>query len=48
MKINGGTLEEVGKIQNALGSLNYRAYNSQQLKSGDSLDYRSMLVWQQP
>jgi hypothetical protein len=48
VKINGGTLEEVGKIQNALGSLNYRAYNSQQLKSGDSLDYRSMLVWQQP
>jgi hypothetical protein len=46
VRINSGTLEEVGKIQTAITSLNYRAYNSQQLKSGDALDYRSMLVWQ--
>lgn len=46
VRINSGTLEEVGRIQSAIASLNYRAYNSQQLKSGDALDYRSMLVWQ--
>lgn len=47
VRINNGTLEEVGRIQNAVGNLNYRSYNSQQLKSGDALDFRSMLVWQQ-
>jgi hypothetical protein len=47
VKINSGTLEEVGRIQSAVGALNYRAYNSQQNKSGDGLDYRTMLVWQQ-
>lgn len=47
VRINNGTLEEVSKIQSAVGSLNYRPYNSQQLKAGDALDYRSMLVWQQ-
>lgn len=45
VRINSGTLEEVGKIQAAITALNYRAYNSQQLKSGDALDYRTMLVW---
>lgn len=45
VRINSGTLEEVGKIQSAILSLNYRAFNSQQLKSGDALDYRTMLVW---
>ena len=47
VRINNGTLEDVGKIQSALSNLNYRAYNSQQLKTGDALDFRSMLVWQQ-
>ncbi|MFZ4763528.1 MAG: hypothetical protein ACOYMN_01140 [Roseimicrobium sp.] len=47
VRINSGTLEEIGRIQNAISSLNYKAYNSQQLKAGDSLEYRSMLVWQQ-
>jgi hypothetical protein len=46
VRINSGTLEDVAKIQNAIGALSYRAYNSQQLKTGDLLDYRSMLVWQ--
>lgn len=47
VRINNGTLQEVGRIQNAVGSLNYRAFNSQQAKAGDSLDYRTMLMWQQ-
>jgi hypothetical protein len=46
VRINNGTLDEVGKIQSALNALSYRSYNSQQLKSGDALDFRSMLVWQ--
>ena len=46
VRINSGTLEDVSKIQNAVSALSYRAYNSQQLKSGELLDYRSMLVWQ--
>jgi hypothetical protein len=44
--INSGTPEEIGKIQTAIGALYYRPYNSQQIKTGDMLDYRSMLVWQ--
>jgi hypothetical protein len=48
VRINSGSLEDVAKIQNAVGALSYRAYNSQQLKSGEVLDYRSMLVWQAP
>lgn len=47
VRINNGTLEEVGRIQSALTNLNYRSFNSQQLKAGDSLDFRTMLVWQQ-
>jgi hypothetical protein len=46
VRINNGTLDEVGKIQTAINNLSYRTYNSQQLKSGELLDYRSMLVWQ--
>ena len=45
VRINSGTLEEVGKIQTAITNLNYRSFNSQQLKSGDALDFRTMLVW---
>ena len=46
VRINNGTLDEVSKIQGAVSALNYRAYNSQQIKSGEALDYRTMLVWQ--
>jgi hypothetical protein len=46
VRINSGTLEEIGKIQNAIAALYYRPYNSQQIKTGDALEYRSMLVWQ--
>ncbi len=45
VRINSGTLEEVSKIQTAITNLNYRSFNSQQLKSGDALDFRTMLVW---
>jgi hypothetical protein len=47
VKINNGTLEEVGRIQNAVGALSYRSYNSQQTKAADGLDFRTLLVWQQ-
>lgn len=46
VRINSGTLEEIAKIQSAIAALNYRPYNSSQIKAGDALDYRSMLVWQ--
>ncbi len=48
VRINNGTLEDVNRIQNALSTLSYRAYNSQQEKAGDGggLNYRAMLVWQ--
>jgi hypothetical protein len=47
IRINNGGMEEVGKIQNGIQSLKYHAYNSQQLKNGDFMDYRTILVWQQ-
>ena len=45
VRINNGGVEEVTKIQNVITGLSYRPYNSQQLKSGDALEFRSMLVW---
>lgn len=45
--INNGTLEDVSRIQAAVGLLNYRPFNSQQAKAGEALEYKSMLVWQQ-
>ncbi len=45
--INAGTMDDVARIQTAVGALSYRPYNSQQLKTGDLLDFRSMLIWQQ-
>ena len=44
--LNNGTVEDVGHIQQGIGSLNYRPFNAQQTKNGDTLEYRSMLVWQ--
>lgn len=44
--INNGTLEDVARIQSAVSQLNYRPFNSQQAKSGEALEYKSMLVWQ--
>ncbi len=45
--LNNGNVDEIGRIQQSIGSLNYRAFNSQQSKAGDALEYRTMLVWQQ-
>jgi len=47
VRINSGGMEDIGRIQTAVESLKYHAYNSQQSKTGDFLDYRTILVWQQ-
>ncbi len=47
VRINNGTMEEVSRIQTSLQTLNYRPYNSQQLKNGETLEYKTMLVFQQ-
>lgn len=47
VRINNGSMEEVSRIQASLQSLNYRPYNSQQLKNGENLEYKTMLVFQQ-
>lgn len=47
VRINNGSMEEVSHIQSSLQNLNYRPYNSQQLKSGETLEYKTMLVFQQ-
>jgi hypothetical protein len=47
VRINSGGMEDIGRIQTAVEGLKYHAYNSQQAKSGDFLDYRTILVWQQ-
>lgn len=48
VRINNGTMQEVAQIQGAVQHIQYRAYNSQQLKNKDNLEYKTMLVWQQP
>jgi len=45
VRINNGGVDEVSKIQNVITGLSYRPYNSQQTKLGDSLEFKSMLVW---
>ena len=47
MQINNGSLEELSKIQQSITSQNYRPYNSQQSKSGETLEFHTMLVWNQ-
>jgi len=47
IRINNGGMEEVGKIQNSIQAMKYHAYNSQQIKNGDVLDYKTILVWKQ-
>jgi succinyl-CoA synthetase beta subunit len=47
MKLSGGDVSEVQKIQTNIEQLNYRAYSPQQSKQGEVVDYRSNLVWQQ-
>lgn len=47
VRLNNGNIDEIGRIQQSIVGLNYRAYNSQQSKAGEALEYRTMLVWQQ-
>ena len=47
VRINNGSMEEVSHIQTSLQNMNYRPYNSQQLKNGETLEYKTMLVFQQ-
>ncbi len=46
VRINNGTMQEVARIQSAIQNAQYRTYNSQQLKNNESLEYKTMLVWQ--
>jgi hypothetical protein len=46
IRLNNGEMEEIGRIQNSLQGLKYHAYNSQQNKANDVLDYKTILVWQ--
>jgi hypothetical protein len=48
VRINQGTMDEVGRIQSAVQNLNYHPYNSQEIKNNDNLEYKTMLVWHQP
>jgi hypothetical protein len=47
VRLNNGNIDEIGRIQQSIVSQNYRAYNSQQSKAGEVLEYRTMLIWQQ-
>lgn len=44
VRINGGTTQEVGRIQEAIVGQHYRPVNSQQIKNPDNLEFRTMLV----
>lgn len=46
VRINSGTMQEIARIQSAIQNIQYRTYNSQQLKNNDNLEYKTMLVWQ--
>lgn len=46
VRINNGTMQEVSLIQAAIQNIQYRTYNSQQLKNKENLEYKTMLVWQ--
>ncbi len=46
VRINNGSMQEVARIQSAVQNIQYRTYNSQQLKNKDNLEYKTMLVWQ--
>ncbi len=46
VSINNGGVEDIARLQAAFTKLNYRAFNTQQLKNGENLEYKTMLVWQ--
>lgn len=45
VRINNGTMQEIARIQSAIQNIQYRTYNSQQLKNNENLEYKTMLVW---
>lgn len=47
LRINGGSVAEVGLIESSISRLNYRSYSPQQSKDGDLIEYRSTLVRQE-
>ena len=46
VRINNGSMQEIARIQSAIQNIQYRTYNSQQLKNNENLEYKTMLVWQ--
>ena len=46
VRINNGSMQEIARLQSAIQNIQYRTYNSQQLKNNDNLEYKTMLVWQ--
>jgi hypothetical protein len=44
VRINGGSLREVGLMESGLSRLQYRSYAPQQSKEGDVIQYRSTLI----
>lgn len=47
VKFSGGSVQNVQDIETNVSQLNYRAYSPQQSKEGETIEYRSNLVWQQ-
>jgi len=47
LTVNNGTVEDVSRIQQSISNLSYHPFNAQQNRTGDVLEYKTMLVWQQ-
>ena len=47
LTINNGTVEDVGRVQQSISNLSYHPFNAQQNRTGDVMEYKTMLVWQQ-
>jgi hypothetical protein len=47
LTINNGTVEDVSRVQQNISNLSYHPFNAQQNHTGDLLEYKTMLVWQQ-
>ncbi|MCA1963043.1 MAG: hypothetical protein LDL31_03745 [Prosthecobacter sp.] len=48
VRINGGSVTEIGMMETGLSRLQYRSFSPQQSKDGDIIEYRSTLVRQDP
>lgn len=48
VRINGGSVTEVGMMETGLSRLQYRSFSPQQSKDGEVIEYRSTLVRQDP